>query len=118
MKYLYAMQFLDRNGCGFIQKFSRMVKLVTFFMCAGMVAVYADTYSQSISVNIQQGKLTDLFEEIQKQSDYSIFYNDRALERHTLTLNATNKDLRWVLKKAFENRSLEYVINGRQITVK
>lgn len=118
MKYLYAMQFLDRNGCGLIQKFSRMVKLVTFFMCAGMVAVYADTYSQSISVNIQQGKLTDLFEEIQKQSDYSIFYNDQVLARHTLTISATNKDLRWVLKKAFENRSLEYVINGRQITVK
>ncbi len=117
MKYRDAMQFLEGDGHGFIQKFLRMVKLVTFFLCAGMVAVYADSYSQNMTVNIQNGKLTDLFEEIQKQSDFSVFYNDKVLEQHSLTLSAKDKDLHWVLRKAFENRSLTYQIQGRQITI-
>lgn len=116
MKYILTCQLL-KVGSGPIQKTIHMLKFVVFFLWLGMMGTYANTYSQNISVNIKNGKLTDLFDAIQKQTDYSIIYKDNLIDNRTLTLNATNKDIKDVLKEAFGKTGLNYRIYEKQITV-
>ncbi|SJN18396.1 TonB-dependent receptor [Sphingobacterium sp. JB170] len=116
MKYIFTCQLL-KVGTGPIQKTIHMLKFVAFFLWLGMMGTYANTYSQNISVDIKNGKLTDLFEAIQKQTDYSIIYKDNLIDNRTLTLSADNKNVEDILKEAFEKTGLNYQIYEKQITV-
>ena len=121
MKYLYARQcipLLEKQGHSFLQKIIRMFKLITFFLCAGLMSVHADTYSQNISVDIENGQLIDLFEEIQRQSDYVFFYKDRLVAGKTVSVTARNEDLQRVLKKVLAKEKLDYIITGNQVSIK
>lgn len=122
MKYPNVIQLLagDRyRSCnGLIQKFFRMVKLVAFFLCAGMVAVHAHTYSQNISVNIRNGTLADLFEEIQKQSEFVFFYRDDLIPKGTISISSKQENIQRLLNRVLAQQRLEYRITGNQITIK
>lgn len=64
-----------------LQKMLRIMKLTTFLLLIGVLNIYARGYSQDvpISVNIQNGTLTDLFNVIEKSTDYKIFYKNSAV---------------------------------------
>ncbi|WP_255501677.1 SusC/RagA family TonB-linked outer membrane protein [Olivibacter sp. SDN3] len=95
-----------------------MIKLITFFLCVGMVAVYADSYSQNrVSVKLQNGKLTELFEEIQKQTDYSVFYSDQAIADLKVTLDVRDGKIPEILNKALLGKPLAYRLLGNQVVI-
>ncbi|MFC7525865.1 SusC/RagA family TonB-linked outer membrane protein [Parapedobacter sp. GCM10030251] len=94
-----------------------MIKITAFLLCISMVSVYADSYSQSVSVAIENGKLTDLFEEIQEQSDFVFFYKDRLVADKTISISARNENVQRLLKKVLAKQQLDYVISGNQITI-
>jgi len=93
-----------------------MFKFIAFFLYIGMMGAYAESYSQNISVNIQKGKLSDLFKEIQKQTDYAVFYNDQLTDK-SITLVAKDKSVIEVLKEVSTNTNLEYKIDKKQILI-
>src|SRR5690606_19902701 len=121
MKILYAWQpFPKQGGQGYslFQKTVLMFKITTFLLCVGMVSVYAETYSQHISVAIEKGPLTELFKEIQEQSDYVFFYQDKLVAHKTVSVSARNENIQRILKKVLAKEDLDYVISGKQITIK
>lgn len=104
---------------GIISKIFRMLKLVAFLVCINIVGVYANSYSQSkINVQIKGGKLTDLFNEIQQQTSYSVFYSDKLVAGKRITINAQDEDLLNVLNEVLPGNALSYHIVGNQITIK
>lgn len=102
-------------------KLLRTMKLTVLFLFLGMLSVSADTYSQKrLSILIDDGTLTELFNQIQKQSDYLIFYKDEVLlgaMPGKLNLELRNKKITHILDKALKNTALTYRISGRQIAV-
>lgn len=118
MKFFYACQSRCVRA-GFILRIFQMLRLAAFMVCINMVSVYASSYSQSkISVQINQGKLTDLFQEIQKQTDYAIFYSDKIVAGKRVSISANEEELLHVLDKVLTDNSLVYSISGNQITIK
>ncbi len=119
MKILYDRQILlDKGGYrSLYQKIFRVVKLTVFFLCLGLVSVHADTYSQNINVDIKDGKLIDLFEEIEGQSAYIFLYRDKLVADKKVTITAKNENLQRLLKKTLNTASLDYTITGNQITI-
>lgn len=95
----------------------RMMKLTTLFLCLGMVSVYADTYSQNISVDIKNGKLVDLFEKIEGQSEFVFLYRDKLVADKQINVSAKNENLQRLLKKTLSAQNLDYTITGNQITI-
>lgn len=119
MKFLYNRQtfFVKERNKGLYQKAIRMIKLTALFLCLGMVAVHADTYSQNVSVDIRNGKLIDLFEEIEGQSEYVFLYRDKLVADKKINITVKNENLQRLLKKTLNAENLDYTITGNQITI-
>ncbi|WP_257668211.1 SusC/RagA family TonB-linked outer membrane protein [Parapedobacter tibetensis] len=95
-----------------------MIRLVAFFLFIGLLTVNAETYSQHVSVDIKNGNLTDLFQEIQEQSDFVFFYNDKLVKEKVVSVSLQNVNIRQLLKKVLPEQHLDYTISGNQITIK
>src|SRR5690554_6928753 len=119
MEYLYVWQppIYQGKGGNLLKKTIRMVKIVTVLMCLGMVSVHADTYSQNVNVNIKNGSLVDLFEEIQEQSNLVFLYRDNLVADKTINVSARNENVQRLLRKVLGSENLDYVISGNQITI-
>ena len=119
MEYLYVWQTASGRAemANLLKKTIRMVKIVTVLMCLGMVSVYADTYSQSVNVDIKNGSLVDLFEEIQEQSNLVFLYRDNLVADKTVSVAARNENVGRLLKRVLGNENLDYVVSGNQITI-
>ncbi|TCS86732.1 TonB-linked SusC/RagA family outer membrane protein [Anseongella ginsenosidimutans] len=99
----------------------RIMKLTTLFLLLGMMTVSAEGYSQKrLTVLVNNGTLNDLFNQIQQQSDYLIFYRDEVLAGNRLekiNLELKNKKIGDILDRALKGTHLTYRISGRQIAV-
>ncbi|WP_207514329.1 TonB-dependent receptor [Longitalea luteola] len=98
------------------------IKFTVFLLFIGMLSVSGKTYSQNTRVNLhlKHASLPELFEEIQKQTDYLIFYRDKLLNRQmkkTVDLNVKSVPVADVLKMALHDTGLTYTISGRQIVI-
>lgn len=121
MKFIRARQpfpGLGGQGNSFVRKTILMFKLTTFLMCVGLISVYADTYSQHISISIEKRPLTDFFKEIEQHSDYVFFYKDKLVHNKTVSVSARNEKVLRLLDKVLGKQGLDYVISGKQITIK
>ncbi|WP_245826786.1 SusC/RagA family TonB-linked outer membrane protein [Parapedobacter luteus] len=95
-----------------------MTKTVAMLFFAGLVAAHANTYSQTVTVTIERGTLNQLFAELQQQTDYVFFYNDGLVKGKTISVSATNTDMRQLLKSVLGEQQLDFTISGHQVTVK
>jgi len=98
------------------------IKFTVFLLFIGMLSVSAKTYSQNtrVDLNLQHATLSELFEEIQKQTDYLIFYRDKLLRKEikkTVHFDVKNMPVAEVLKQALYETGLTYAIRGRQIVI-
>jgi TonB-linked SusC/RagA family outer membrane protein len=109
-------------GKGYKSLLFLRVKLTVFLLFMGMLSVSAKTWSQNtrVNLNLQNATLPELFEEIQKQTDYLIFYRDKLLKKQikkTVHFDVKNTPVTDVLKQALSETGLTYAINGRQIVI-
>lgn len=98
------------------------IKLTVFLLFICMLSVSAKSWSQNTRVNLdlRNATLPELFEEIQKQTDYLIFYRDKLLKKEMkkiMRFDAKNTPVADVLKQALSETGLTYFINGRQIVI-
>ncbi|HEX6431832.1 MAG TPA: SusC/RagA family TonB-linked outer membrane protein, partial [Niastella sp.] len=98
------------------------IKFTVFLLFIGMLSVSAKTYSQNtrVDLNLQHATLPELFEEIQKKTDYLIFYRDKLLKKEmkkTVHFDVKNASVADVLKQALHETGLTYTIKGRQIII-
>jgi TonB-linked SusC/RagA family outer membrane protein len=97
-----------------------MIKLVTILTFISILTVYGKSYSQKLTINIKNAKITEVFEQIQKKSEYRIFYEEAHIAKinnKALNLNLVQKAVSEILDITLKESGFTYRIIGKQITV-
>ena len=96
-----------------------MMNLTAFFLMATFLQVSAGGYSQKISISLKNVPVEKLFKEIENQSEYRFFYNEKILKNSkTITIDVKNVSVETVLQLCLEEQSFSYVIDDKQIILK
>ena len=96
-----------------------MMKLTAFLLFVSFLQVSAGGYSQSISISLKKASIEKVFQEIEKQSEYRFFYNEKLLKNsRKITLDIRNSSLESVLDVCFKDQPFSYVIDEKQIVIK
>ena len=78
----------------------------------------AKTYSQEITLTLNNATLERVFKEIQKQADYHFVYTKEQLEMaKKVSVNVKNEKIETVLQVCFRNQPLTYTIEGDVVAV-
>jgi len=94
------------------------MKLTAFLLTAALLSAHAGARSQSVTLNCDHTPLKKVFTEIRKQTGYSFFYNyDLLKSAHDVTLSVKDAPLNEVLKLAFADQPLGYVIQNKTVFV-
>ena len=103
-----------------ISKIFLRMKLLTFFMLIGITTVSAKSYSQltTLTFNFENGTVSQVFKEIERNSDYILIYNEKTLDiNRKVTVKADNDSIDTILDKVFAGITNIYEISGRQIVI-
>lgn len=76
--------------------------------------------SAKITVQFINGSILDLFEKIQKESDYFIVYNEAFFEKiknQKVSVSAKDKGVLEILKEVSESNNFTFEVSGRQIVL-
>ncbi|CAL1517381.1 TonB-dependent receptor [Chitinophaga sp. MM2321] len=106
--------------CNAPAKLWHVMRLVMILFFAGLVSAYGKSFSQNspLHVNVKDAPLTELFRQIQQQSNWRIFYKDELLSREkNITLRLQGRRLVEVLDKALGGTGLGYTIIGNQVAI-
>ena len=102
------------------------ISVVLLFMCLGIVYPY-ETNGQNalISLKVKNQTVSDVLEQIEKQSNYFFFYNNKEVDTNrVISFDVANKQLRDVLDIMFDNSKIQYsvlensiILSNREISV-
>ncbi|MDR1415417.1 MAG: TonB-dependent receptor [Odoribacteraceae bacterium] len=97
------------------------MKLTTFLLMTAIGALHANgAYAQNtlFTMNLKEKTVKEVFETIEKSSEYVIFYYDKAIDtRRRVSVNVRQQTVDKILDKIFEGTSNAYTINDRQILI-
>lgn len=103
------------------QKTFKVMKLVVLFLTLGISFGYAGNgYSQAtkLSLELKQKTVREVFNEIEKNSEYIFLYNREILDlNRVVSINVKKKTINHVLENLFEGTSNTYKVLGRQIYI-
>ena len=103
----------------FNRKILLVMKFVTILLFAGAMHVSANGLAQKISIRMKDAPLVNVFNEIKRQTDFTIFYNYRLLENaKRVTLDLKDASVEDVLKTSLKDQPLTYSIVERSIVIK
>jgi len=96
------------------------MKLLTFFMLIGITLVSAKSYSHltTLTFNLDNLTVCQVFKEIEKNSDYILIYNEKTLDiNRKVTVRAKNDNIETILDQVFAGTKNSYEISGQQIVI-
>lgn len=110
--------FLWKDCCA---HFLRVMKLTVFLLFMGISVVLAnETYSQSttLSFRLEQSTIREVFEEIQNQSEFIIFYNDNQVDlSRRVNIKANQSSIDNILTQLLNGTDLAFHISDRQVII-
>lgn len=99
----------------------RIMKLATLCMFLGIITCFATkTYSQEtfFTLDVQNEQVKTVFEEIEKNSEFIIFYLDKSVNlKRKVSVSVENEPVEEILDQIFDGTNNNYSIDGRQITI-
>ena len=98
----------------------RIMRLTIFIFFLALLQLSASSYSQNTRLNIKGNNLTleEIFDMIEHQSEFSIFYNMNQLDllkRHDI--NEENQQVEKILSDLLTGTDLTYTINNKLIVI-
>lgn len=96
------------------------MRLTVLFLLIGIgVSMSAVTYSQTtISLNLENKTIKEVFHEIEKNSEYIFFYYDEIIDvNRRVNIRMKNETIENILDKLFESTNNTYTIEDRQIFI-
>lgn len=103
------------------RKTKRIMKITTLFSLGVACCISASTYAQSykISINKQNSSIIEILREIEKDSEFTFFFNDNRVNVNRLaSVNAKDASLEDVLNQVLNNTGYRYQIIDRQVLIK
>ena len=98
-----------------IMRIAAILLFVTLFQAVAIESTYSQ--SATVSVKAERIPLTDLFSQIEKQSEFLFFYVDEEVKNIKVNVKATNQQIDKVLAQALSGTDLTYTINDRNINI-
>src|ERR1035437_5441191 len=98
----------------------RIMKLVTLIMFVAILQISAATYSQTTRLKISGQNLSigQVFENIEKQSEFSFFYNVNQIDlSRKVDVEADNQVVNKILDDILSGTGMTYTINNRLIII-
>lgn len=93
--------------------------LFCFFTTSQTFAKSHGNSQTKLSLNHENVKLSKVLNDIKAKSDFKFFYNVNEIEENkTISLNASNTDIKDIMKQIGNLANFKYVINGEQIILK
>ncbi len=90
-------------------------------VCLSLTIVQIQTVfaaGQIISLNIRKGTISEVFREIEKQSEYKFFYNDEQINLNLpINVNIKENSIENVLKQVFSGTNITYKIVNNHIVL-
>ncbi|GAA4777868.1 TonB-dependent receptor [Olivibacter ginsenosidimutans] len=95
------------------------MKLAILLLCISLWKVNAASYAQQINLHKQDASITTIFKEIQKQTDYHIFY-DAEMLRNSMPVNLQlqRASIQEAMDQTLANQGLSYEILDKNIIIK
>src|SRR5690606_37052602 len=95
------------------------MRLLTFFMLLTCIQVNAAALAQRVTINVRNGLLVDIFDEIRKQSDVDFVYRDSQMKRaNRVTIDIRQAPIGEALAAIFKDQPLTYKIEKNTIVVR
>jgi TonB-dependent starch-binding outer membrane protein SusC len=117
MKNIHLKFFINYSH---LKEVLRIMKLSTLLLVIGVLNSFAGGYSQdvSISVNIENGTLADLFNVIEKNTEYKIFYKSSLVDQSdTMNLMADQRPVSELLSEVLSRRNLAFDLVDKVIII-
>lgn len=98
-----------------------IMRIFLLFIGIGLGSIYANSsFAQTkISIDVKEVTYEELFNEIQKKSEFIFFYKDDVLNSDKkVSLRLKNVKLSTILKRAFSNTDIGFIIEDRQVVIK
>ena len=96
----------------------RVMKLTLLFITVGLLQANANGYSQQLTMDVKEESLIRVFAIIKKQTGYVYFGATELLAKaKPVTFKVRNEPLDNVLRLCFRDQPLDYVIDGKTISV-
>ncbi len=119
------MKILNFYGCFIALKINKkllhIMKISMLLMISCSITLFAgNTYSQnaSISLDLKNANIRDVFKAIEKQSDYRFFYNENQFDLgKKLDVQTSNIQLADVLNNIFQNSDIAYRVVDKYIVI-
>ncbi|TKG93382.1 SusC/RagA family TonB-linked outer membrane protein [Puteibacter caeruleilacunae] len=102
------------------RKIFMIMRITAVLMLLTFMQVSASVYSQSIklSVELHKGTLGELFEKIEKDSDFEFFYHESRVDvNKNIDIKMNKRTVNEILDKVFEDTGLTYQIIDRHIII-
>lgn len=103
-----------------IQKIVIIMKFTFMFLVMSIWGATATSYSQTarLTLQVKNGTVSDVIEEIEKQSEYTFVYNIKEVDLNkTVSVSVKDKLITDVLEKLFNDNSLGYKISDNHIAL-
>lgn len=100
-----------------VLKFLMVMKLIFILVTIACLQVSAKSYGQLVSISARNKPLTDMFKQIQKETGYRFFWEDKDVSEINLSVNIKNATLDAALGQLFEGLPLTYIISKRSIVI-
>lgn len=104
-----------------LNKIPLVMKLITMLLIISISLVKAaDSYAQKALVNLEAHNQTvqDVLDEIENQSDYTFFFNNKHVDlNRRVSVNANKSDIFQVLNTIFEGTNVRYSVVDRKIVL-
>src|SRR5690606_34695399 len=90
-----------------------LILLFTCVFCS--MAESALTQNARVTINKRNATISEIINEIEKQSDYLFIYNDRVNTNEKVTVRARQKAVSEILHSILKEKDLEYTMEGNHI---
>ncbi|SDF15238.1 TonB-linked outer membrane protein, SusC/RagA family [Mucilaginibacter pineti] len=116
MKFSAISIAVPKIGRHPVSKFLMIMKLTTLMLIIGLLQVSAKGFSQ-ITLNAKKASIVKVFQSIQKQSGFDLFYDENDLKDTRVTIKTNNSNLEETLKKCLANLDLDYRILDKNVVI-
>jgi TonB-linked SusC/RagA family outer membrane protein len=102
-----------------IVKFLIMMKLLTLLLIIPLLQVSATVHAQRINLDKRNAPLSEIFDEISRQTDYDFVYSKKQLHgAKPVTIYASNASITQVLEQCFTRQPFGYQIANKSVTIR
>ena len=93
-------------------------QLIVVFLLSLFIQVSGSTYAQRVSLQVKNTTLSDVFEQVARQTGYVFLYDDRSFTEKKVSLAVQNAPVEEVLEACLKGLPISYKIVERNILFK